>query len=82
MPRPASGADLGLGEEELAEDALKPPPGSDLPEDMIFDNGHNDPDPMDESFFGSPMTDKGLPQDDFRFDDLSGDPLIDDDDLI
>lgn len=82
VPRPASGADLGLGEEELAEDALKPPPGSDLPEDMIFDNGHNDPDPMDESFFGSPMTDKGLPQDDFRFDDLSGDPLIDDDDLI
>ena len=49
---------------------------------MIFDNGHNDPDPMDESFFGSPMTDKGLPQDDFRFDDLSGDPLVDDDDLI
>lgn len=82
VPRPASGTNLGLGEEELAEDALKPPPGSDLPEDMIFDNGHNDPDPMDESFFGSPMTDKGLPQDDFRFDDLSGDPLIDDDDLI
>lgn len=77
--KPAS--ELGLGEEPLDE-GLAPPPGSDVPREMLFE----DPKPIgydDDDFFNGSMSDSNH-QDDFndKFNDDSGDPLIDDDDLI
>lgn len=85
-PRPAPVArptsELGLREEPLDE-AMAPPPGSDIPEDILFADPHPGA-PDDEDFFMGAMSSGPDPQDKFdsRFDDLSRDPLIDDDDLI
>lgn len=78
--RPARNVDtdLGLGEEPLDE-YMAPPPGSDVPKDILYEGPRAQTD--DDVLFGESIHDS---QDDFnaRFDDLNGDPLVDDDDLI
>lgn len=58
---------------------MAPPPGSDVPKDILYEGPRAQTD--DDVLFGESIHDS---QDDFnaRFDDLNGDPLVDDDDLI
>lgn len=80
---PSAAADLGLGEEPL-DAAMSPPPGSDVPKDVLFEDGpRKNQEHDDNNFFDDPASGIDI-QDEFnsRFDDLSGDPLVDDDDLI
>ena len=80
-PQSTADSDLGLGE-ELADHAMAPPPGSNIPADALFGDDRHDP--GDDDFFGSPINSSPDTQDEFnsKFDDLIGDPLVDDDDLI
>ena len=81
-PRPAPVSELGLDEEPVDE-GLEPAPGSDIPKDLLFADPHSGAPDDDDDFFTKGATGPD-PQDEFhsRFDDLSRDPLIDDDDLI
>lgn len=79
-----SATDLGLGEEPIedafADAAMAPPPGSDIPKDVLFEDPKRQQD--DDDLFA--MSGSGDKQDSFydKFDDMNRDPLIDDDDLI
>ena len=81
-PRPTPVSELGLGEEPVDE-GMEPVPGSDIPKDLLFADPHPGAPDDDDDFFIKGATGPDS-QDEFhnRFDDLSRDPLIDDDDLI
>lgn len=81
-PRPTPVSELGLGEEPVDE-GMEPVPGSDIPKDLLFADPHPGAPDDDDDFFIKGATGPNS-QDEFhnRFDDLSRDPLIDDDDLI
>ena len=80
-PRSSLTSELGLGEEPVDE-GMEPPPGSNIPPDILFADPHPG-EADDDDFFTKGATGPD-PQDEFnnRFDDLTRDPLIDDDDLI
>ena len=81
-PAPQPTSEFGLGEEPVDE-GMEPPPGSDVPPDVLFADPRPGIQDDDDDFFTRGMAGPD-PQDDFnnRFDDLTRDPLIDDDDLI
>lgn len=81
-PAPKPTSEFGLGEEPVDE-GMEPPPGSDVPPDVLFADSRPGVQDDDDDFFTRGMAGPD-PQDDFnnRFDDLTRDPLIDDDDLI
>lgn len=80
-PKPNLTSELGLGEEPVDE-GMEPPPGSNIPPDILFADPH--PGASDDDDFFTKGATGPDPQDEFnkRFDDLTRDPLIDDDDLI